>query len=106
MRPVSPDVRRRALTPPAEPLRRLTRRQVTHVAPAWQEAHVAWQGRVAEAAQHPQRGREPGEQARRPMRMDVTPRLFLLRMVNDVVPIARAPQSRDHAACRRPVEDT
>jgi hypothetical protein len=57
------------------------------------EAHVSWEVGFAEAPKHPQVWLEQEEQTLRPILMRVTTRVFLLRMIDELV----------HVALQRPV---
>jgi hypothetical protein len=52
------------------------------------EAHVSGEVVFAEAPKDPQVGLEQGEQTLRPILVDVTTRVFLLCMIDELVPIA------------------
>ena len=68
---------------------RLERGLLTQVPQALQEPNVPWQIQLADAAKHAEVGLEQGEQTRRTMLVDVTTRLCLLRLMDELVPIAR-----------------
>jgi len=67
----------------------LKRRQLAIVAQKLKEAHVPRQIRFADPPQHPQVRLEQRQQAFRPVLMHVTARLFLLRVVDVLVQVAR-----------------
>jgi hypothetical protein len=52
------------------------------------EAHVSWEVVFADTPKHSQVGLEQGEQTLRPILVHVTTRVFLLRMIDELVDIA------------------
>jgi hypothetical protein len=72
----------------------LKRIELPKVAQELKKAQVARQGRFADAAEHPQVGLEQREQTLGPIFMDVTPRVFLLGVIDEVMRIARVDLAR------------
>ena len=66
----------------------LERRQLMKVAQELKESHIPRQVRFAEASKHAHVRLEQGEQALCPVLMHVTPRVFLLRMIDVLVYVA------------------
>src|SRR6266508_1501584 len=62
--------------------------RVPNVPQALKEPEIPWHVDLADATTHPQVGIEPGEQALGSMLVHVTTRLFLLRMMDERVPVA------------------
>src|SRR5215475_11208154 len=58
-----------------------------HILQELKEAHVAWKVGFAEAPKDPQVGLEQGEQTLRPILVHVPTSVFLLRMIDKLVPI-------------------
>src|SRR4029453_13934785 len=69
-------------------LRLLKRRQLMKVAQELKEAHIPWQGGFADTPKHPQIGLQQRKEALRSILMDVTAFIFLLRVIDIVMPIA------------------
>ena len=69
-------------------LRLLERIELPKVAKELKKAQVARQGRLADASKYPQVGLEQREQTLGPIFMDVTPRVFLLGVIDEVMRIA------------------
>lgn len=61
---------------------------VTNVPQAWTKAHLSWHVALTEPTQHPQRGREEGQQALGPMLLHVPTGLRLRRMLAARVDVA------------------
>src|SRR5215831_14007141 len=66
----------------------LERRQLMKVAQELEESYIPRQIRFADASKHTQVWLEQGEQALCPVLMHVTPRVFLLRMIDVLVYVA------------------
>src|SRR5215470_6810253 len=66
----------------------LERRQLMKVAQELEESYIPRQIRFADASKHTQVRLEQGEQALCPVLMHVTPRVFLLRMIDILVYVA------------------
>ena len=67
----------------------LERRQVIKVAQELEESHLPWQMRFAEAPKHPQVRLEQRKETLGSVLVDVSTRIFLLRVVHRVMRIAR-----------------
>jgi hypothetical protein len=59
-----------------------------HVPQELKEAHVFWKVGFAKAPKDPQVGLEQGEQTLRPILVHIPARVFLLGMIDELVPIA------------------
>src|SRR5262249_21960367 len=59
------------------------------VAQELQEAHIPWQGGFADPPKHPQIGLQQRKEALRPILMHVPTRILLLRMIDELVDVAR-----------------
>jgi hypothetical protein len=66
---------------------------VPNVPQELKKPEVPWQVDLADATKHPQVGLEQGKQAFSPILMDLTTRIFLLRMIHELV----------HVALQRPI---
>src|SRR2546421_3834190 len=67
----------------------LERGLLTKVPQELKEPNVPWQIQLADAAKHSEVGLEQGEQTLRTILVDVTTRIFLLRMIDELVHKAR-----------------
>ena len=80
----------------------LERILVSKVPQELKEAHVSRQGALADPAQDPQVRLEQGKQALHPILVDVTTRIFLLRVVDELVYIALHRQVAAGGVCVEP----
>src|SRR5215475_1209282 len=81
----------------------LERRQLMKVAQELEESHIPWQIHFADASKHAQVGLQQGKEALRSVLMHITAGIFLLRVVDMLVEVAR---ERPIAAGRVGIEPT